>query len=105
MVGRVVRLFWTNYRAKWSKSDGFLDYSPNLIESCSIDCNKLVLEIELKFYNLDCVKEMIDVVEIVPEKPAVGKAFKKEGKIVMDYLAQMDKDAIKAFEDKLNENG
>ena len=51
------------------------------------------------------VKEMIDVVEIVPEKPAVGKAFKKEGKIVMDYLAQMDKDAIKAFEDKLNENG
>ena len=53
----------------------------------------------------NCVKEMIDVVEIVPEKPAVGKAFKKEGKIVMDYLAQMDKDAIKAFEDKLNENG
>ena len=64
-----------------------------------------MLEIELKFYNLDCVKEMIDVVEIVPEKPAVGKAFKKEGKIVMDYLAQMDKDAIKVFEDKLNENG
>ena len=100
-----MRLFWTNYRAKWSKSDGFLDYSPNLIESCSIDCNKLALEIEIKFYNLDCVKEMIDVVEIVPEKPALGKAFKKEGKIVMDYLAQMDKDAIKAFEDKLNENG
>ncbi|RMX45527.1 hypothetical protein pdam_00008406 [Pocillopora damicornis] len=41
------------------------------------------------------IREMIDVVEIVPEKPAVGKAFKKEGKIVMDYLAQMDKDAIK----------
>ena len=28
-------------------------YSQNLIESCSIDCNKLVLEIELKFFNLD----------------------------------------------------
>jgi len=48
---------------------------------------------------------MIDVVEIVPEKPAIGKAFKKEGKIVMDYLAQMDKDSIKEFEDKLNGNG
>ena len=48
---------------------------------------------------------MIDVVEIVPEKPAIGKAFKKEGKLVMDYLAQMDKDSIKEFEDKLNEKG
>ena len=48
---------------------------------------------------------MIDVVEIVPEKPSIGKAFKKEGKIVMDYLAQMDKDSIKEFEDKLTGNG
>lgn len=45
------------------------------------------------------------MVEVVPEKPAVGKAFKKEGKIVMDYLAQMDKESVKVFEDKLNENG
>ena len=45
------------------------------------------------------------MVEIVPEKPAIGKAFKKEGKIVMDYLAQMDKDSIKEFEDKLTGNG
>lgn len=49
--------------------------------------------------------EMVDVVEIVPEKPTIGKAFKKEGKIVMDYLAQMDKDSVKEFEDKLNEKG
>ena len=48
---------------------------------------------------------MVDVVEIVPEKPAIGKAFKKEGKIIMDYLAQMDKDSIKEFEDKLERNG
>ena len=48
---------------------------------------------------------MIDVVEIVPEKPAIGKAFKKDGKIVMDYLAQMDKDSIKEFEDKLTGKG
>lgn len=48
---------------------------------------------------------MVDVVEIVPEKPAIGKAFKKEGKTIMDYLAQMDKDSIKIFEDKLNGNG
>lgn len=60
---------------------------------------RLVAQVDLE------QSEMIDVVEIVPEKPVVGKAFKKEGKIVMDYLAQMDKDAIKAFEDKLNENG
>ena len=45
------------------------------------------------------------MVEIVPEKPAIGKAFKKEGKIIMDYLAQMDKDSIKEFEDKLDGNG
>ena len=48
---------------------------------------------------------MVDVVEIVPEKPTIGKAFKKEGKIIMDYLALMDKDSIKEFEDKLNGNG
>ncbi|PFX20012.1 Glycine--tRNA ligase [Stylophora pistillata] len=67
---------------------------------------------EMAHYACDCWDaelltsyEMIDIVEIVPEKPAIGKAFKKEGKVVMDYLAQMDRDAIKEFEDKLNENG
>lgn len=48
---------------------------------------------------------MVDVVEVVPEKPAIGKAFKKEGKLVMDYLAQMDKESIKEFEDKLTDSG
>ena len=48
---------------------------------------------------------MVDVVEIVPEKPVIGKAFKKEGKIVMDYLAQMDKEDVKEFEEKINANG
>lgn len=51
------------------------------------------------------IQEMVDMVEIVPEKPAIGKAFKKEGKIVMDFLAQMDKDGIKEFEDEINANG
>lgn len=60
---------------------------------------RLVAQVDLE------QSEMIDIVEIVPEKPAIGKAFKKEGKVVMDYLAQMDRDAIKEFEDKLNENG
>lgn len=49
--------------------------------------------------------EMVDVVEVVPEKPAIGKAFKKEGKVVMDYLAQMDRESIKEFEDKLTDSG
>ena len=48
---------------------------------------------------------MVDVVEVVPEKPTIGKAFKKEGKVVMDYLAQMDKESIKEFEDKLTDSG
>ena len=48
---------------------------------------------------------MVDVVEIVSEKPAVGKAFKKEGKVVMDYLAEMDKESIKEFEDKITDSG
>ncbi|XP_044178844.1 LOW QUALITY PROTEIN: glycine--tRNA ligase-like [Acropora millepora] len=49
--------------------------------------------------------EMVDVVEVVPEKPTIGKAFKKEGKVVMDYLAQMGKESIKEFEDKLTDSG
>lgn len=49
--------------------------------------------------------EMVDVVEVVPEKPTIGKAFKKEGKVVMDYLAQMDKGSVKEFEDKLTDSG
>ena len=48
------------------------------------------------------MKEMVDVVEIVPEK--IGKAFKKEGKTVLDYLAQMDKDSTKDFEDKISDS-
>ena len=47
---------------------------------------------------------MVDVVEIVAAKPAIGKAFKKESKTVMDYLAQMDKDSIEAFEDKISKS-
>ena len=48
---------------------------------------------------------MKDVVEIVPDKAVFGKAFKKEAKMVMDYLAELDGSAIKQFEEKLNSSG
>jgi len=47
----------------------------------------------------------IDVVRLESQKGAVGKAFKKEAKDIMEHLAKMDAKAVEAAEESLKANG
>lgn len=91
-------LFWTK---TWLP---VLHLKHTLIATLALDEGDFGLNLNLTTLT-DDVQEMVDVVEVVPEKPTIGKAFKKEGKVVMDYLAQMGKESIKEFEDKLTDSG
>ena len=50
-------------------------------------------------------KVTVDMLEVVPDKAALGKAFKKEAKLVMDYLAKLDKSGVDDLEQNLTETG
>ena len=52
-----------------------------------------------------CPKVTVDMIEVLPDKAALGKAFKKEAKLVTDHLSGLDKAAIESFEQKLAEAG
>jgi len=47
----------------------------------------------------------VDVVEMVPSKGPIGKAFKKEAKQVQEALAALDAEAVAAHEASLNADG
>ena len=47
----------------------------------------------------------IDVTEMAPNKGPIGKAFKKDAKIITDYLAKMDVASVAERETELNANG
>ncbi|EDO45824.1 predicted protein [Nematostella vectensis] len=60
---------------------------------------KLVAQVDLP----EPVK--VDVVEVVPDKAILGKAFKKQAKEVMEKLTTLDSKGAKQLEDALNEKG
>lgn len=47
----------------------------------------------------------VDVIEAVPVKGTLGKAFKKEAKEIVDALASMEPSAVEAVESSLKEKG
>jgi len=47
----------------------------------------------------------VSVVEVVLDKALVGKGFKKQAKIVMDYVGAMKPEEIDTFEKSITENG
>ena len=42
------------------------------------------------------------MVELIPNKGAMGKAFKKDGKAVMDHLAAIDAEEVQRIEAAVN---
>eukprot|EP00123_Amoebidium_parasiticum_P007460 comp18137_c0_seq1/m.18868 comp18137_c0_seq1/g.18868 ORF comp18137_c0_seq1/g.18868 comp18137_c0_seq1/m.18868 type:complete len:675 (-) comp18137_c0_seq1:258-2282(-) len=48
---------------------------------------------------------IVDVVEALPVKQVIGKKYKKDGKVIMDGLAKMDKAAVEKMENDLKANG
>ncbi|KAJ9600090.1 hypothetical protein L9F63_009601 [Diploptera punctata] len=49
--------------------------------------------------------KVVDVTECQPNKGLIGKAFKKDAKIVMDQLAALDKEAVEELEKRLATDG
>ncbi|KAB0391511.1 hypothetical protein E2I00_000468 [Balaenoptera physalus] len=85
------------------------DYSVNILEMdksksipCSMDklrCSSVVL------YSLTTSYKTVNVVQFEPNKGAIGKAYKKDAKLVMEYLAICDECYITEVEKLLNEKG
>lgn len=49
--------------------------------------------------------KIVDVMETVPSKGVIGKAFKKEAKIVMDKLAVLSREEVEDLERQLENEG
>ncbi|XP_062518357.1 glycine--tRNA ligase-like [Corticium candelabrum] len=49
--------------------------------------------------------KVVEVVEAVPEKGAVGKTFKKDAKVIMEKLSGLTPDEVRQLEDSMKENG
>lgn len=56
-------------------------------------------------YSLTAAYKTVNVVQFEPNKGAIGKAYKKDAKLVMEYLAICDECYITEMEKLLNEKG
>lgn len=54
---------------------------------------------------LNCVHKTIDVVECKVNKGVIGKVFKKDAKVVTDFLTRMDDSEVAAMDKMLKEKG
>lgn len=55
--------------------------------------------------SLTTAYKTVNVVQFEPNKGAIGKAYKKDAKLVMEYLAMCDECYITEMEKLLNEKG
>ncbi|XP_022090731.1 glycine--tRNA ligase-like [Acanthaster planci] len=67
--------------------------------SCHMKATKVPLVAEKKLPQ----PKTVDVIEVVPQKGIVGKAFKKDAKAIMEHLASMSEDQVVEFELALKE--
>ena len=61
--------------------------------------------VTLFFSLMSVIYKTIDVVEIAPQKGVVGKAFKKDAKVLMEHLAKMTNEEAEAFDKNMQEKG
>jgi len=47
----------------------------------------------------------VDLVECLPQKSVLGKAFKQDAKIIMEHLSKLDASAVTQLEQALSDNG
>lgn len=59
----------------------------------------------LCYDSLTVAYKTVNVVQFEPNKGAVGKAYKKDAKLVMEYLGACDECYITEMEQLLNEKG
>lgn len=71
----------------------------------SIKPQELLLICLLFFILLNSAHKVLNVVQFEPNKGALGKAYKKDAKIVIEYLSVCDECFITEQEQLLNETG
>ena len=57
------------------------------------------------FYSLTSSHKVVNVVQFEPNKGAIGTAYKKDAKLVLEYLAVCDECYVTDQEKLLNEKG
>lgn len=65
----------------------------------------VVIDIPHQLFALTTLHKVVNVVQFEPNKAAIGKAYKKDAKFAMEYLAICDECYIADQEKLLNENG
>ncbi|XP_033639760.1 glycine--tRNA ligase-like [Asterias rubens] len=72
--------------------------------SCyDLNCHSKATKVQLVAEKKLPEPKIIDVVEVIPQKGLVGKAFKKEAKLVMDHLASLTEDQVVEMEKAMQE--
>lgn len=59
----------------------------------------------LSYLNSVHVQVTVDVVEIVPEKGIIGKKYRKDAKVLLDWLAGLSKSNIEQLEKQISDGG
>ena len=73
----------------------FFDSVASCVHLCCRFCFSALTTFQIK----------VDVVDIVTDKASIGKAFKKEAKVIMDCLGKLTDDEKSQLEKSLNEYG
>lgn len=58
-----------------------------------------------RILSLTCAHKVLNVVQFEANKGSIGKAYKKDAKVVMEYLSACDECYITEQEQLLNETG
>ncbi|KAK3728147.1 hypothetical protein QZH41_019460, partial [Actinostola sp. cb2023] len=84
----------------WIECVGIADRACfDLVQHTNATGEKLVAQVDLP----EPIK--VDVLELVPEKAALGKAFKKEAKTVLEAMAKFDNDSAAKMEEDFKQKG
>lgn len=67
--------------------------------------SEILWQFSVFFGSLTTSYKTVNVVQFEPNKGAIGKAYKKDAKLVLEYLAVCDECYITEMEKLLNEKG
>uniref|UniRef100_A0AAQ5XQG3 Glycine--tRNA ligase n=1 Tax=Amphiprion ocellaris TaxID=80972 RepID=A0AAQ5XQG3_AMPOC len=92
--------------AETKTSYGWIEIVGCADRSCyDLKCHARATKVPLVCFSLTSPHKTVNVVQFEPNKGAIGKAYKKDAKIAMEYLSVCDECFITEQEQLLNETG
>ncbi|XP_063965067.1 glycine--tRNA ligase-like [Lytechinus pictus] len=92
--------------AETKTSYGWVECVGNADRSCfDLTCHAKHSKVPMVAEKRLAEPKTIDVTEAAPVKSVMGKAFKKEAKVVMEHLTSLEPDQLTGLEKALTENG